>query len=293
MTMEHLLAIVDQRHADSPAFRSAVQWSRILGARLSVFLPADLTSPEGLTLGSGLLASVEHTAELDAEHWLEDFLARESASIGRHAVASRHWVQAVCHEVERMGADMIFISRESAPNSAAWKKLLRQLPAPTCIVRDTTTPQSILAAVSAIPEDAVHQVLNDTVLNYAVRLRDLWQVELKVASALPSAMEIAPMMGETYAVSYVQEEMETSLREALRLLLEKHGLKDDILCLRMGVVEAVLAQELETVHANWVIMGTVGRRALTAFFSGNSAEQVERHVPANLLLLRPQDFSEL
>ncbi len=291
--MEHLLAIIDQRHTDSPAFRSAVLWSQALGARLSVFLPADLNTPEGLALGPGLLASVEHTAELDAERWLEDFLAREPMPVDRHAVASQHWVQAVCHEVERLGADMIFISRESAPNPSAWKKLLRQLPAPTCIVRDALPPKSILAAVSAIPEDAAHHVLNDVVLNYAIRLRDLWQVELKVASALPTPMEIAPMVGETYAVSYLQEEMETSLRDVLKQLLEKHGLKEDVLCLRMGVAEAVLAQEIEAAHANWVIMGTVGRRALMAFFSGNSAEQVERHVPANLLLLRPQDFSEL
>ncbi len=290
--MQHILAVLDRRHVDSVAFQAALVWSKKTGAKLSVFLPADFSGPEGLELGPGLLATVEHTLQLQAERWLEDFLSRESQAIGRHAVASAHWVEAVRHEVERLAPDLMFIHRDSAPTASAWKKLLRQLPAPVCIVRDASPPVAILAAVSAVPEDAAHQVLNDTVLNYATQWRELWSATLTVASALPNPLDMAPLMGEAYVAAYVGEEMAQSLRAQLLKLLEKHQLPADVLASRTGMVESVLAQTIDDCHANWVVMGTVGRHALAAWFAGNSAERIERRLPVNLLLLRPQDYQD-
>ncbi len=290
--MQHILAVLDQRHSSSVAFRAARRWAEKTGARLSVFLPTDALPPAGLHLGPGLLASVEHTAEMQAEQWLNDFLSEEHQSVDRHAAVVHRWDQGVRHEVERIKADLIFISRESAPSHSAWKKLLRQLPGPTCIVRDDEPPRAILAAVSSTPEDSAHQFLNDTVLQYTQEWSRIWDTPFKVASALPNPLELAPLMGETYVASYVEEEMTLAIRSGLVAWLERHGLKQDILCTRVGLVESILAQEIDEAHANWVVMGTVGRHALAAWFAGNSAERVERKLQVNVLLLRPQDFQE-
>ncbi len=290
--MQHILAVLDQRHSSSVAFRAARRWAEKTGARLSVFLPTEAIPPIGVHLGPGLLASVEHTAEMQAEQWLNDFLSGENQSVERHAAVVHRWDQGVRHEFERIKADLVFISRESAPTESEWKKLLRQLPGPTCIVRDDEPPRSILAAVSASPEDPAHQILNDTVLQYTQNWSRLWDVSFKIASALPNPLELAPLMGETYVASYVEEEMTQALRSGLVAWLERHSLPQDILCTRVGVVEAILAQEIDDSHANWVVMGTVGRRAMAAWFAGNSAERIERHLQVNVLLLRPQDFQE-
>lgn len=293
--MRHLMVVLDRRRERQMALETAGLWAERLHLSLDVFLPMSIQEPDGLRLGAGLEESVKHTAVLEGEKWLSEHLQTEPVpvSVSSHVIScGHHWAEAVIHEARRTNAELIFVCRESAPDTASWKQLLRQLPCPTYVVHRGGMIRTLVAGVSAIAEDDAHKLLNDTILEYAARLRDLWGAKLRVASALPSPLEFAPLVGETYAVGYVEKELEASFRESLQELLAKHHIPAEDLCTSMGAAEGVLAQESESCSADCLVVGTVSRKALAAFLLGNSAEAIERKVSADVLLLRPQDYIE-
>ncbi len=290
--MHHLLAVVDHTEAAARVLRVAARWAQRAGAKLSVFMPVTAQPPEGLHLGPGLLASVEHSSQMEGEDWLADFLAKLQLEATTHVASGHSWVEAIEHEIERQQPDMVFISPEMAPKAAYWKKLLRQVACPLYVVHQDVLPQRFRVALSCLPDDAEHQVLNEALLGWAQRLVQLWQGEFWVSCALPSPLELAPMMGETYAVGYVEEEMHSTLRAGMIELLQAHGIAAEKLISGQGSVEAVLTQQQAQQAVDCLLMGTVGRRSLTAFLTGNSAEQLEKRLPCDLLILHAQDLQE-
>ena len=92
--MQQLLAVIDHGEAAQRVVRVAARWAQRSGAQLSVFLPVALSMPKGLELGPGLLATVEHTSEMEAMDWLQTFLEQHHIAAEQHAAASRHWVRA-------------------------------------------------------------------------------------------------------------------------------------------------------------------------------------------------------
>ncbi len=290
--MQQLLAVIDHGEAAQRVVRVAARWAQRSGAQLSVFLPVALSMPNGLELGPGLLATVEHTSEMEAMDWLQTFLEQHHIAAEQHAAASRHWVRAIQHEVERMQPDLVFIAPDVAPKAGCWKQLLRQLARPTYIVHQDIVPQHFRVAISCLPDDVPHSLLNDALLGWGQRLAQLWQGDLWVSSALPSPLEMAPMVGETYAVGYVEASMQDAMRQGLQELLQTHGVPVERLTTGVGSIEAVLLQQQAQQAADCLLVGTVARSALSAFLVGNSAEVLEKRLPCDLLLLHPQDLQE-
>ena len=290
--MQQLLAVIDHGEAAQRVVRVAARWAQRSGAQLSVFLPVALSMPKGLELGPGLLATVEHTSEMEAMDWLQSFLEQHQVAAAQHAAASRHWVRAIQHEVERMQPDLVFIAPGVAPKAGCWKQLMRQLARPTYIVHQDGEPKNFRVALSCLPDDAPHRLLNDALLGWGQRLARLWQGDLWVSSALPSPLEMAPMVGETYAASYVEASMQDALRQGLEELLQRHGVPVQRLMTGIGSIEAVLVQQQAQQAVDCLLVGTVARSALSAFLVGNSAEVLEKRLPCDLLLLHPQDLED-
>jgi nucleotide-binding universal stress UspA family protein len=111
-----------------------------------------------------------------------------------------------------------------------------------------------------------------------------------VLSALPNPVELVPLMGDAYAASYVSSDLEAVYRQNLTEQITRFGLAETALRVAAGRPDVALPDLVKTEHIDCLIIGTVCRKGLAAFWLGNTAEEVMPRVDCDLLLLRPQDY---
>lgn len=283
------LVVVLQAGKDVQAvWLQAQAWAQVLGARLQVLLPVPPDVQEGLELAPGLSEMAARNAESQAAHWLETLLVAAPAGTGHTVVATTTWAETVLHEARRLEADLLFVGQ--CENGPDLKPLLRQLPCPLLLARRDKAPRRLGAALGAGAADAPHRLLNQAVLEHLVALTLKFQGEARVLSALPNPVELVPLMGDAYAASYVSTDLETGYRDNLVQQMTAFGLAEDALRISAGRLDLVLPELVKAENVDCLLLGTVARKGFSAFWLGNTAEDVLPRVECDVLFLRPQDY---
>ena len=169
--------------------------------------------------------------------------------------------------------------------STDWQ-LLRECPRPVLIVAEKKWHRTkpVLATVdlaSKIPEKIA---LNHEVIARAKKFSSALNTELKVVTAIevPTLLADLDLIDPAAYVREVKEEMKPRIRE----LAEAHELPESIFRIKKGPVSKVISSDAAKQRAQLVIMGTVGRRGLTARLLGNTAESVLRHLRTDVLAIK-------
>lgn len=292
LTLKNLVVVLEWGRDSQPAWEAARTWAALSGAHLHVFLPVSGESPKGLELASGLRQVAAHTAELEGERWLESWLREAPPGTTQTVVASPKWCEAVIHETRRQEADLLLVGAEAAPTAKDLQHLLRQLPCPLYLVRKGGSIKRLAGAIGAAAEDAPHRLLNAVVLEHLSGLTKLWGAESRLLSALPNPAELVPLMGDAYAISYVGDEVGEAYQRGLVEQARPFGLSESRILTRIGRPDVVIPQLVDEEGIDCLLLGTVSRNALAAFWLGNTAEDVLPRVSCNVLVLRPQDYFE-
>lgn len=275
-----VLVVLSPAHEPERVWAQAQAWARHLQLRLEVMLPVQAEA-----------ASAEAAVQ-QGRQWLQAWLRDAPAGTGQTVVLAPSWGDTVAHEARRLQADWLMLAG-CAPDAGLapeLKVLLRQLPCPLYLVQRQQLPQRVAAAMGAGAEDTPHRLLNQTVLEYLQALVASVQGEARVLSALPNPVELVPLMGDVYASSYVGVDLEASYRENLQQQIAAFGLAANALQLSPGRPDLVLPELVTREKIDCLLLGTVARKGLAAFWLGNTAEDVLPRVDCDVLLLRPQDY---
>lgn len=289
LALKNLVVVVEPGKAEQPVWRAALTWAKATGAQIHVFLPVLGEVPEGLALASGLQQVAAHTAELEGERWLESWLRDAPAGTQTTVTPAPKWCEAVLHEARRQEADLLLVGAD-AFEPRQLQALLRQLPCPLYLVREGGAPRRVAGAIGAVTDDAPHKLLNVVVLEHLSGLAKLWGAEARLLSALPNPAELVPLMGDAYAVSYASNELDEVYREGLVEQARPFGLAASAIVAQIGRPDVAIPQMVKDEGIDCLLLGTVARHALAAFWLGNTAEDVLPRVECDVLVLRPQDY---
>ena len=332
LPIKTLLVVLQPGRDKQAVWSQALAWARTTGARLEALTLVAPDVKPGLSLAPGLREMARHSAETQTERWLDALLATAPANTGHTVVVTDDLTEAVLHEARRLRADLIMVAakddagNKSADNSSNnsdsegqnqdshnnpslsvsqtrnFRALLRQSPCPVLLVRRDKAPQQFAAALALGGEDVPHHLLNQTALEHLVLMARSFQGRAHVLSALPNPVDLVPLMGDAYSASYTNVDLESRYRANFRRLMTASGLSESALTevgltentlhMAMGRPDSVLPELAKANAIDCLLLGTVARKGFSAFWLGNTAEDVFPLVACDVLLLRPQDYFE-
>lgn len=197
------------------------------------------------------------------------------------------WVTKRCTAGEYTAVIKTGNRSESLVHTSSDWQLLRECPAPVLIVAEKRWHRAkpILACVDLASTVATKRKLNHKVLETAKALARVLDVELKIVTAIavPTLLTDLDLVdADTYARE-VREGMQAHIRE----LSKAHDLPESDFYCKRGPVDKVITSRAAKVHAQLVVLGTVGRKGVKARLLGNTAEQVLRHLKTDVLAIKP------
>lgn len=165
--------------------------------------------------------------------------------------------------------------------------LLRECATPIMLVakKKWSRTKPVLVALDLSTRDKVKRRLNHALINVGKHLAEGLNAELKIISAI----EVPTLLADLDLVdplAYVKEQKE-GMRPHLLDLAKAHELPEKAFRFKRGPVEKVITSDAEKLHAQIVVLGTIGRRGVRARLIGNTAEGVLRHLKTDILAVKP------
>ena len=204
------------------------------------------------------------------------------------------WEKDICRWVNRRCGEKHFLAvvktghrSESLVHTSLDWQLLRECPAPVLIVAEKRWHKArpVLACLDLSSTVATKKKLNHQVLEAASRLAAILEVELKIITAI----EVPTLLADLDLVdpaSYARQ-ARADMGPQIRKLARTHAIPESDFHCKRGPVDRVIASQAAKVHAQLVVMGTVGRKGVKARLLGNTAEQVLRHMKTDVLAIKP------
>ncbi len=289
---KNILAIHNQAHGAGATLRRAATLARKNGARLTV---ADITQGLGF-FGATTGLQPELAASrgaVERGQFLRQWIAsiRHQGVDVRYAPLSGTPFRAIIQAVLREEYDLVIVKAE---DEGTLKKMLfcstsmhliRECPCPVWVMKPGGKYSRILAAVAPHVPGERNDALNILIMDLATSLARSDQSELHVVHAWmmddpdrePGHSEIARLVRRNR-----QE-------RGIDALLGRYELEDLDYRIHMvpGRPRAVIPRAVASLRADLLVTGTMSRTGMVRFFSGNTAEEMLRHVDCSVLILKP------
>lgn len=174
------------------------------------------------------------------------------------------------------------------------RKLMRKCPCPVWIVKPSqdTNFRKILAAVDIDPTEPDTESMARRIMALATSLATDEGSELHVVHVWRLAAEMA-LRGrsiDTTDVDEIVRGIEAAHQTELDRLLGAYPYDKRTVHLIKGQAEEVILDLAESLEADLVVIGTVGRAGVPGLLIGNTAEEVLNAVDCSVLTLKPDGF---
>lgn len=169
--------------------------------------------------------------------------------------------------------------------------LLRKSQCPVLLVKDHEWPigGNIVTAIQVLENTSLSSnddSINERITQEALQLKELLSANIHLANAYPSTPEhISIEIPNFDAVAYNQE-IEDHHKTAMYNHAEKFNIDKENVHIRSGAPEDVIADVVQDVDAELVILGAPTRNGFSAFLIGNTAEMVIDSINCDLLALK-------
>ena len=171
-------------------------------------------------------------------------------------------------------------------------QLLRECEAPVLIAADRIwhPMKSVVAAVDLGSRSSVKKDLNDAVIRTATQYANALGYPLHVIHVIPMSkvLEDLEIIDTRAHVVNVRRRLQPEIVDLART----HRISVKSIRTRAGEVHRLVPSMAARLQAQLVVMGTVGRRGLTARLVGNTAERVLARLGADVLALKPAAASD-
>lgn len=239
------------------------------------------------TLASLLEAGV--TAQLSS--WAAAVADRVEVNV---VVGDGHVPIEVVKQVLRASHDLVIMTSDGSDESDnAVKRVLRKCPCPVWVVRAHSSAGPVLAAVD--PDD--DPALNTLIIELAASQAEQRGVKLHVVHAWQFYGESA-LFGGDYAlmsadtIGSIHDDVGFAHREALEALLDFVELTSPSPTVHLVEAKPVRAitDLIESIGADLLVMGGVGRGALEGAIMGSTAERVLDSIDRAVVVVKPPGF---
>ncbi|TDG14737.1 hypothetical protein E2F43_00400 [Seongchinamella unica] len=264
MVLNKIFVIIDPTVEAQPAFERALQSARMTGTRLHLYACVS-------DMGAGDVVATEVKA---IGKRLDLFLQR-CQDAGVEAVpeveCGGDWSQSAVRAAARCSASMIFknsfehsdVQRELRPTSDF--TLLRFSPCPVLLVKNIRDWQHrrVLAAINSESTDAAHIKLNHLIISFTQNLTEAYGSDAHFVTAYhdsnhpPDPEQLAGTCGAPPEHVHVVK----------------------------GAPAPVISELADSIKADLIIIGTVGRDGIKGRVVGNTAEKVLDHTGADVLVI--------
>ena len=238
-----------------------------------------------------------------AAHIKKQLIAERKASleakVARHTAEPKRvkqqvvWAEDIHSWINKRAADgyaAVVKSRhqsESLGHTPTDWHLLRECPAPVLLVGKKKWKKSapILATVDLDASSRAKQKLNVDVVLEARHYAEILDTELIVLSVV----EVPTLLADLDLVdskSYAKKR-QAELEPALIALAEEAGLPRSNFQFKRGPAAKTIVSEACKLKAQLVVLGTVGRKGMTAKLMGNTVEEVLQLLKIDTLTLKP------
>lgn len=227
--------------------------------------------------------------ELELEQRIEKYRS-EGQKISLKVIWSKDTTAWILRRVKNGTYSMLVKTGQHAESlvqtPADWQ-LLRDCPVPVMIVARNKwlRTKPVMAAVDLGTRKRAKRKLNDEIIAQAKRVAEALQAELRLIAAVevPTLLSDLDLVDPATYVKQQKEAMEPYLED----LAEAHDLPRSAFRVKRGPVAKVITSEAARVRAQLVVMGTVGRKGVTARLLGNTAESVLQLLNTDVLALKP------
>jgi universal stress protein E len=302
-----LFAIRDPAARRQPGLLKAIQVARALGASLELFHA--LTDPVFVELSRLEDPDIDRMRE-HAEEEVRIPLARLAARARRHGVTATSaatWDypahEAVVRRATAIGADLIVAECHHGARTRPWLvhltdwELLRTSPLPVLLLRNGKPWRRpvVLAAVDPAHAHAKSSTLDTRILESARDFGERLGGQVHVVHAAHPSM-LASIRAATIAPSATAWSTLTysayleQARVEFAAFFTHAGVSPRHAHLVPGDPAVVIPRFAKELHAGIVVMGAVSRSGLKRLFIGNTAERVLESLPADVLVVKPDEF---
>jgi universal stress protein E len=265
-TLNRILAVIDPTRRQQWALRKAVMIAQgRKGIEVTAYLAAFSSADAG---DANELREVElHRQKL----WLNELLAEHADSgvaITPIVEWQKDWAEAAIAAALESQADIVVKNASGKPKSlgSTDRQMIRGVRNAVMLINREPKAQlgTLLVALDFNASDEAHQRLNDDLLEIARRVRGVQaQAELHVVNAFPdSEFAVRPMD-----------------------LAKKVGVERGRAHSKLGKPAEVIAETANTIGAELVMIGTVGRSGLSGLYIGNTAEKILGELDCDVLIL--------
>ena len=264
MTLSKIMVILDPTREQQPAFDRGLDSAHMTGARLHLY--------GCLGTGQQEEASPDNTARFQA---LLQRCIEKATSDGIETTGELEWAgdwrrQAVS-AAARCSAAMIFktytphteVERQLRPTYDS--TLLRLAPCPVLLAKNQRDwkHRRVLAAVYPDAADDAHQKLNAKIISFMQQFTDAYGSEAHVVSA------------------YQDRNREPTCAN----LAEHCGVSESFIHVTQGSPAEVICDTADSIDADLILMGTVGRSGIHGTIVGNTSEQLLDRTGSDVLVL--------
>lgn len=302
-----ILVVVDPTAAEQPAVERGARLARALGCDLDLFI----CHHDPRFAGGRLFAPVEREAlrRQALEHQLGYLatLARDAGGDDLEIRTRAAWdaplAEGIIREVLRR--EPRFVLKDTHHHSAISRtlftntdwQLIRDCPAPLWLVKPgADAPGTVLVAVDPLHEHDKPAELDDRLLATARELA----APLGARVALYHGFDPTPAIARAGAfamsptpvpIEEISAKVRAAHESAFTQFIERHGLGQADAHLVAGPPVETLPAIARRLAAGLIVMGAISRGRIKQATIGNTAERVLDHLPCDVLVIRPANFT--
>lgn len=300
ITYDTILAVIDNNVDTQPALSRALELAEKTDATVIALLVVYDFSYEMTTMLSKNEREAMRDAVLnDQRNWLNEEIRRYTKRPVEVVIKWQSRVfEAIIGTAIQCNADLVVKSSHQTADLVSviftptdWH-LLRKCPLPVLLVKEHAWPLygNIIAAINVGSEDREHLQLNNKITRIAQDYASLLTGNVHLVSAYPPApvsiaLEIPEFDIQAYHQAVQQHHQQEMVRHA-----EQYQQVAEHCHVREGLPEKVVAHMADSLDAELVVIGTVGRVGLSAAFIGNTAERVIDTLQCDVLAIKPDGF---
>lgn len=284
--MRHILVIADRESRPANALKRAVALARAGDSRITLvgFVHENLSSLDPETA-----EEVAETLLRKREGQMRALAAAHGPRVHCEVVWEKHVARWICARAAQIGADLVIKTGHRTENwhytPTDWQ-LLRDCSTPVLIVPEKPWRARgvVLAAIDLGTRTPSKRALNHKVVRAARALADQLGCALHLAHAVPFSQPLRDL-----GVLDVRKLVSDARARGQSFVegLQADGIDVDGMHVKAGAPEKVLASLAADTHAQLVVLGCTGRKALAGRLVGNTAERILRYVRADVLALKP------
>ncbi|MGB0895581.1 MAG: universal stress protein UspE [Parashewanella sp.] len=297
-----LLVVIDPTSQHQAALNRAIELAKVNHAHITVFLSIFDFSYEMTSILSSEERDAMRQGVIDQRvEWINDLIAhpkqqgvdidacvvwhnRPFESIILHAISDNFDVIIKGTHLHDKLKSVIFTPTD-------WH-LMRKAPCPVLLVKEHDWPVDgkILCAINVSEEDKEHSRLNQRIIHQAQRLAAKFKANVHLVNAYPGTpVNISIELPDFDALTY-NESMRVQHDNRLKDIALQHDIKPENCHTHEGLPEDVIPELAQTLDAELVILGTIGRTGISAALIGNTAEHVIDNINCDLLTIKPEGY---